>query len=85
MPQLRGITVRVTDAEGNELEEWAVQHLRKQPKVSAYIKAQSNMPFRVTVQAQIPYTDYELPCEVGVTDNTYQDQSRFLQNRTQHT
>lgn len=65
MPQLRDITVRVTDTEGNEFEEWAVQYLRNQHKVSAYIKARSNLPFRVTVQAKIPYTDYELPYETA--------------------
>lgn len=61
MPQLRDITVHVTDSKGVEFEEWAVQHLRKQHKISAYIKAQSDTTFRVSVQAKIPYTDYELP------------------------
>lgn len=61
MPQMRDITVHVTDSNGVEFEEWAVQHLRKQHKISAYIKAQSDAAFRVSVQAEIPYTDYELP------------------------
>ncbi len=42
MPCLRGVTVRVTDKEGNDLPEYGVQHLRlgvRGPKVSAYIQS----------------------------------------------
>lgn len=46
MPSLRGVTVYVTDKEGNNLPEWGVQHLRrhangslKSEKVSAYIQS----------------------------------------------
>lgn len=71
MPQLRDITVHVTDSNGVEFEEWAVQHLRKQHKISAYIKAQSDTAFRVSVQANIPYTEYELPYEPSMVSDPY--------------
>lgn len=60
MPQLRNLSVHITDAEGQELEEWAVQHFPKHSKVSAYIKAQSNLTFQVAVQAKIPYVDEDI-------------------------
>jgi len=71
MPQLRDISVHITNSNGVEFEEWAVQHLRKQHKISAYIKAQSNTAFRVSVQARIPYTDYELPYEISLGSDPY--------------
>ncbi|KAL8672979.1 MAG: hypothetical protein Q9168_002573 [Polycauliona sp. 1 TL-2023] len=58
MPQLQGVTVRVTDVEGNDLEEWGIQKLRGN-KVSAYIKSTSDQIFRVSVQPRIPYFDDE--------------------------
>ena len=98
MPQLRDITVRVTDSKGVELEEWAVQNLRNQHKISAYIKAKSDMPFRVSVQAKIPYTDYELPHESAMESDTclgthdpdriynhHQTGGRFHRNIQRHT
>ncbi len=54
MPQLRDVTVHVTDVHGNDLEEWGVQSLRGN-KVSAYIKSTTDMPFRITVQPKMPY------------------------------
>lgn len=56
MPQLRDVTVHVTDVDGNDLEEWGVQNLRGN-KVSAYIKSTTDMPFRVSIQPRIPYPD----------------------------
>lgn len=58
MPQLRNITVHVTDGNGNDLEEWGVQNLRGN-KVSAYIKSTTNMPFRVSIRPKIPYMDVQ--------------------------
>lgn len=55
MPLLRGLSVHVTDAEGQAFDEWGVQQLRKQNKISAYIKSKSGEAFRVTVQPQIPF------------------------------
>ncbi|KAL8826841.1 MAG: hypothetical protein Q9191_003547 [Dirinaria sp. TL-2023a] len=69
MPQLRNLSVHITDAEGQELEEWAVQHFPKHNKVSAYIKAQSNLTFKVAVQAKIPYVDEDIASQpTGRTD-----------------
>ncbi|KAL9641315.1 MAG: hypothetical protein Q9204_000109 [Flavoplaca sp. TL-2023a] len=59
MPQLRDVTVHVTDADGNDLDEWGVQSLRGN-KVSAYIKSTTDMPFRVSIQPKIPYFDEEI-------------------------
>ena len=56
MPQLRGINVRVTNAEGHNFEEWGVQQLRKQNKISAYIESKSEEAFRVTVQPELPFS-----------------------------
>ena len=46
MPSLRGLTVHVTDKEGNDLKEWGVQRLRSPThgsvngaRVSAYIQS----------------------------------------------
>ncbi len=61
MPQLRDITVRVTDAEGHEFEEWGIQQLRKQNKVSAYITSRSEAAFRITIQPKIPFLTSQLP------------------------
>lgn len=58
MPQLRDVTVHVTDVHGNDLEEWGMQSLRGN-KVSAYIKSTTDMPFRITVQPKMPYFDDE--------------------------
>ena len=56
MPQLRDVSVHVTDLHGNYLDEWGVQSLRGN-KVSAYIKSTTDMPFRVSIQPKIPYFD----------------------------
>ncbi|KAL8649029.1 MAG: hypothetical protein Q9210_004641 [Variospora velana] len=56
MPQLRNVTVHVTDEEGNDLEEWGVQSLRGS-KVSAYIKSTPDTPFKISVRPEIPYSD----------------------------
>ncbi|KAL8683221.1 MAG: hypothetical protein Q9186_000833 [Xanthomendoza sp. 1 TL-2023] len=60
MPQLRDVTVHVTDVDGNPLEEWGVQSLRGN-KISTYIKSTTNVPFRISVRPRIPYLDYESP------------------------
>ncbi|KAL8721044.1 MAG: hypothetical protein Q9225_002188 [Loekoesia sp. 1 TL-2023] len=77
MPQLRDITVHVTDVDGNDLEEWGVQNLRGN-KVSAYIKSTTDMPFRVSIRPRIPYPDEQPLCEDGrrgmkreVSDDVY--------------
>ncbi|KAL8916894.1 MAG: hypothetical protein Q9172_006058 [Xanthocarpia lactea] len=59
MPQLRDVTVHVTDVDGNDLEEWGVQNLRGN-KVSTYIRSITDMPFRISIQPKIPYFDEEL-------------------------
>lgn len=64
MPQLRGLTVRVTDGYGKELEEWGVQHvgLRTQrARVSAYIQSTTNTRFKVSIQPRIPFVDANNP------------------------
>jgi hypothetical protein len=55
MPELRDVTVNVTDDRGNALKEWGMQRLRSQDKVSAYIQSTTDMPFRVSIQPKIPY------------------------------
>ncbi|KAL8740196.1 MAG: hypothetical protein Q9190_007072 [Brigantiaea leucoxantha] len=55
MPQLRDVTVHVTDYDGKNLAEWGVQNLRNSNKISAYIKSTTDMPFRVSVRPNIPY------------------------------
>ncbi|KAL8785974.1 MAG: hypothetical protein Q9213_003050 [Squamulea squamosa] len=60
MPQLRDVTVHVTDVDGNNLEEWGIQNLRGN-KISAYIKSTTDMPFRVSVQPKIPYFEDDSP------------------------
>ncbi|KAL8862095.1 MAG: hypothetical protein Q9178_001550 [Gyalolechia marmorata] len=59
MPQLRDVTVHVTDVDGNALEEWGVQNLRGD-KVSTYIRSITDMPFRISIQPKIPYFNEEL-------------------------
>ena len=36
--------------EGNEFDEWGVQQLRKQNKISAYIISKSNEAFRISIR-----------------------------------
>lgn len=57
MPQLRDITVRVTDGDGHDLEEWGVRTIHGKKLVSAYIQSTTDMPFRISVRPQIPYVD----------------------------
>ncbi|KAL8945074.1 MAG: hypothetical protein Q9216_000058 [Gyalolechia sp. 2 TL-2023] len=54
MPKLENIVIRITDGQNKALEEWGVQHIRGS-KVSAYIESIPNMPFRISIQPQIPY------------------------------
>lgn len=61
MPSFGDITVRVTDSDGKELDEWGIQHLRRQNKVSVYIKSSTNMGFMLSVQPKIPFPDPDLP------------------------
>lgn len=60
MPRFRDLTVCVTDYNGNDLEEWGVQHLRSQKKASAYIQAATNMAFKVTIKPRLPFQDPDL-------------------------
>ncbi len=64
MPQLRDVTVHVTDVHGNDLDEWGVQSLRGN-KVSAYIKSTTDMPFRISIQPKTPYFDEEKTPDAG--------------------
>lgn len=61
MPEFRNLDVRVVDKDGNELQEWGVQHLHSQNKISSYIKSSTNMTFRVTVQPRLPFQSPDLP------------------------
>lgn len=61
MPEFRSLDVRVVDKDGNELQEWGVQHLCGQNKISSYIKSSTNMAFRVTVQPRLPFQSPDLP------------------------
>ncbi|MCJ1468417.1 hypothetical protein MMC07_007045 [Pseudocyphellaria aurata] len=69
MPRFRDLTVCVTDAGGNDLEEWGVQNLRSQNKTSAYIQATTNMAFNVTIQPRFPFHDpyYSTACHNDLT------------------
>lgn len=51
--------MHVTNAEGQVFDEWGVQQLRKQNKISAYIKSKSEEAFRITVQPQLPFVTSE--------------------------
>lgn len=67
MPEFRNLDVRVVDKDGDELQEWGVQHLHSQNKISTYIKSSTNVTFRVTVQPRLPFHSPDLPmaCDVG--------------------
>lgn len=69
MPVLRGLNVRVTDVEGHVFDEWGVQQLRKQNKISAYIKSKSEEAFRITIQPDIPFLGSEDFLARDVHDN----------------
>ena len=71
MPQLRKLTVHVTDAGGQEFQEWGIQLLPRWNKISAYIESRSNVAFKITVQAEIPYVGHLLPhTESGASSGT---------------
>lgn len=67
MPEFRNLDVRVVDKDGEELQEWGVQHLHSQNKISTYIKSSTNVTFRVTVQPRLPFHCPDLPvaCDIG--------------------
>lgn len=67
MPEFRNLDVRVVDKDGAELQEWGVQHLHSQNKISTYIKSSTNVTFRVTIQPRLPFHSPDLPitCNVG--------------------
>lgn len=67
MPEFRNLDVRVVDKDGDELQEWGVQHLHSQNKISTYIKSSTNVTFRVTVQPRLPFRSPDPPitCDVG--------------------
>lgn len=69
MPQLRGLNVRVTNAEGYDFDEWGVQQLRKQNKISAYIKSKSEEAFRITVQPELPFLLSEVSLGGDIQDD----------------
>ena len=56
MPQLNGLSVHVL-SEGNELDEWGIQRLRKSKKVSSYIQSNTNQEFQVSIQPQLPWQE----------------------------
>ncbi|KAL8781400.1 MAG: hypothetical protein Q9203_001490 [Teloschistes exilis] len=62
MPKIRNITVHVTDGDGNALHEWGEQNLRGN-KVSAYIESKAGMPFKVSIQPDLPYDHHTLPLQ----------------------
>lgn len=66
MPEFRNLDVRVIDKHGNELQEWGVQHLHSQNKISSYIKSSTNMTFRVTIQPRMPFQSPDLPIAYGL-------------------
>ncbi|KAI9814339.1 MAG: hypothetical protein M1832_005919 [Thelocarpon impressellum] len=55
MPELRDITVHVTDQDGGVLKEWGTQTMRRRNQATSYIRAETDMTFRVSVQPKIPY------------------------------
>ncbi len=55
MPKFRDVTVSVTTADGEDLREWGVQHLRKHNKASCYVQAETDMAFRIAIRPKIPY------------------------------
>ena len=48
--------MHVTDGKGKDLKEWGVQKLWGD-KVSTFIQSATDMPFRVSIQPRLPYTD----------------------------
>lgn len=67
MPAFRNLNVHVVDKYGDELQEWGVQHLHSQNKISTYVKSSTNMTFRVTVQPRLPFRSPDIPmaCDIG--------------------
>ena len=61
MPELRNVTVQVTDSKNQVLPEYGVQRLKGNKKVSAYVQSETNKAFRISVQAKIPYSPTEIP------------------------
>lgn len=61
MPELHGLTVHVTDAEGNELREWGTHHMQRHNRVSTYIQSTTDVSFRVSVQPSLPFIDRHHP------------------------
>lgn len=67
MPEFRNLDVRVVDKDGYELQEWGVQHLHSQNKISTYIKSSTNVTFRVTVQPRLPFHSSDLPMAYDIS------------------
>lgn len=67
MPEFRNLDVRVVNKYGDELQEWGVQHLHSQNKISTYIKSSTNVTFSVTVQPRLLFHSPDLPmaCDIG--------------------
>lgn len=61
MPHFKGLTVHITDQHGEILQEWGIQHLRGQSKVSAYIQSSTDMPFQITIKPDIPFQHPDVP------------------------
>ena len=81
MPQLQGITVHVTDDQGNNLPEWGIQHLRQGDRVSAYIQSTTDAAFQVSVQPRIPWIDSNNP----PSDNEFRGNLRYMRASSEDT
>lgn len=69
MPLLRGLNVRVTNADGHAFDEWGVQQLRRQNKISAYIKSKSEEAFHISIQPELPFLESDVILDGYVHDN----------------
>ena len=60
MPELRDVTVHVTNLAREPFEEWGVQRLKSQTnKVSSYIRSETNMSFKIVIRPTIPYVAHD--------------------------
>lgn len=74
--------MHVTNVEGQVFDEWGVQPLRKQNRISAYIKAKSEEAFRITIQPQIPFVSSEISRPWDIQDDADDGNSRNLDIRS---
>ena len=69
MPECRGITVHVTDVNGQSLPEWGVQHINRNhrgSRVSAHIQSTTDAIFEISLQPRIPWYDKDHPYSVDL-------------------